>query len=74
MHQEILQINIGLEGAQEMVGQYQALVAQMQAQVEQVEAVLPGWISLLAWARSTILVWVETAQIGLLMQGLAQIA
>ncbi|MBM4465663.1 MAG: hypothetical protein FJ014_08965 [Chloroflexi bacterium] len=67
---EIRQINTSLEEAQKVASQYQALIARLQAQVEQIEAALPGWINLLAWVISIILVWVGVIQIGLLMQGL----
>jgi hypothetical protein len=71
MATQIRHIDTSLDEAEKVVGQYQALILKLRAQVEQIQAALPRWMNLLTWVLAVILVWIGIAQIGLLMQGLA---
>jgi hypothetical protein len=73
MADNLVQINTGLADAERVVGRYQGVVADLQADVRTLRDRLPTWLTWASVGISLVLLWLGTAQLGLLIQGLGMI-
>jgi uncharacterized phage infection (PIP) family protein YhgE len=70
----VSQITTSLEDAQEVLKQYQDVVADLQSLVGTLSEDLPQWLRILRLGLSVILIWLGIAQLGLITQGWELIA
>lgn len=66
----ISQINTDLTNAQDVIAQYDQVVADLQSQIDFGRASLPAAVNGMAWFATIVLAWLGITQIGLMMQGL----
>jgi hypothetical protein len=58
-----------LEDAQSSAGSYRSMIEELSSEVVNLQDHLPGWIRVLTWSLSFLLVWLAISQVGLLWQG-----
>lgn len=73
MTRNIKDIHTSLVNAQDVVSEYQVIVEQMQAGVNNTRKTLPGRITTWAWILSIVLIWIAISQVVLFAQGLEKI-
>ena len=59
----------GLEDSQDVITQYQQIIADTQAQIVNLDRLLEDYLVWLAWGLTLILVWILVLQLGMLVQG-----
>jgi hypothetical protein len=69
MARNVGEIATDLEDAQSVIVQYQEIVSEVQGTISSAQESLPGWLRLLRWGFSLMLVWLAIAQIALVAQG-----
>jgi peptidoglycan hydrolase CwlO-like protein len=75
---KIISRNVGelktsLYQTQQVLNQYQSVVATLEGQIIAIKSQLPGIINTLSWLGTIFLIWLGIMQIGLLTQGLERI-
>jgi hypothetical protein len=63
------QSDLVLADAQSSAGSYSSVVEELSGEVADLRDRLPGWIRVLKWSLSFLLIWLVISQIGLLWQG-----
>jgi len=66
---DVALIHANLEAAQEVIVQYQQVLARIEPEVNKLPSRVPGWVNNLVYAGIFIFAWLGVAQLGLLLQG-----
>ena len=61
--------DVVLADAQSSAGSYSSMIEELSNEVVDLQDRLPGWIRVLKWSLSFLLVWLAISQVGLLWQG-----
>ena len=63
-------VNSGLEQSQEVISQYQVLIADLQERLSRTRDNLPGMLDGASWFLSLLFAWLGVAQLGVITEGL----
>ena len=67
---DIRGVSSGLEQSQEVVSQYQTVIADLQERTSRTRASLPGMLDGASWFLSLLFAWLGVAQLGVITEGL----
>jgi len=69
MGKTIGETTTSLDSAQTVLEDYEQVVGDLQGTLSYVEESLPGWLRVIRWSLTLVLIWLGVAQLGLITQG-----